>query len=165
MHYKQECIPVGCVPSAAVAVSTTAVDRILDTRYWKHYLSATSFSDGKYCLFLWRLEEPNNTNWNRDIDGLKAAACSPFTSIVRLFYCRIIIIFSSLRVFYSRRTSALMQTLRLALTLLKNTLISVATFTPSINTSFNTSVKMRMGYGLIQSANANVMLMLSVNKA
>ena len=88
--YPQECIPVGCVPSAAVAVceggdvwpggcllagicpggclpgmsahgvSTQGVypsmhlgrhpppvDRILDTCLWKHYLSATSFADGK----------------------------------------------------------------------------------------------------------------------
>ena len=26
-----------------------AVDRILDTRLWKHYLSATSFADGNKC--------------------------------------------------------------------------------------------------------------------
>ena len=28
------------------------VDRILDTRFWKHYLSATSFAGGKYLLRL-----------------------------------------------------------------------------------------------------------------
>ena len=44
-YIPQECIPVGCVPSAAVAV--WLVDRILDTRLWKHYLSATTVADGK----------------------------------------------------------------------------------------------------------------------
>ena len=61
ISFKQECIPVGCVPSAAVDVclagglsgwgvvyiSLPTVDRILDTRLWKHNLSATSFADGK----------------------------------------------------------------------------------------------------------------------
>ena len=61
---KQECIPVGCVPSATVAVYLrvspreggvcsgvyTPLDRILDTCLWKHYLSGTSFADGKYYL-------------------------------------------------------------------------------------------------------------------
>ena len=83
---KQECIPVGCVLSAAVAVwwgvvclgsvcpggvcpggclprgcllgrwclpgdvHLPPVDRILDTRLWKHYISATSFADGNYKL-------------------------------------------------------------------------------------------------------------------
>ena len=68
----QECFPVGCVPSAAVAVwwgvsahggvclggiclgrsawpggvHLPPVDRILDTCFWKHYLSTTSFADG-----------------------------------------------------------------------------------------------------------------------
>ena len=65
---KQECIPVGCVPSAAVAISPAMhappntrplscmppaihvpppVDRILNTHLWKHYLSATAVADGK----------------------------------------------------------------------------------------------------------------------
>ena len=44
-YIPQECIPVGCVPSAAVAV--WLVDRILDTRLWKHYLPATTVADGK----------------------------------------------------------------------------------------------------------------------
>ena len=44
-YIPQECIPVGCVQSAAVAV--WLVDRILDTRLWKHYLSATTVADGK----------------------------------------------------------------------------------------------------------------------
>ena len=56
---RQECIPVGCVPSTAVAISPAThapppprhvpppVDRILDTRLWKHYLSTTTVVDGK----------------------------------------------------------------------------------------------------------------------
>ena len=69
--FMQECFPVGCVPSAAVAVwwgvsahggvclggiclgrsawpggvHLPPVDRILDTCFWKHYLSTTSFAD------------------------------------------------------------------------------------------------------------------------
>ena len=52
----QECIPVGCIPSAAVAICwgggggggwwCLPAGRFLDTRLWKHYLSATSFADG-----------------------------------------------------------------------------------------------------------------------
>ena len=67
-YFSQECIPVGCVPSAAVAVGGGCIpactgqgwvcipactgqgvstpphsmDRILDTRLGKHYLSATT---------------------------------------------------------------------------------------------------------------------------
>ena len=47
--FKQERIPVGCVPSTAVAVSL--VDRNLDTRLWKHYLSATAVADGNKKIF------------------------------------------------------------------------------------------------------------------
>ena len=50
---QEECIPVGYVPSAAVAVSAAPVDRILETRLWKHYLSATSFADGNLTLCQW----------------------------------------------------------------------------------------------------------------
>ena len=64
---KQECIPVGCVLSAAVGVSWGGgdvcpggvfprqtphpVDRILDTRLWKHFLSATTVADGNKLFF------------------------------------------------------------------------------------------------------------------
>ena len=93
----QECIPVGCLSSAGLAVggggaclggvcpggvclgvsapvhagihsplvrhgggvcpstcwdTHPPVHRILDTRLWKHYLSATSFADGKYAMLL-----------------------------------------------------------------------------------------------------------------
>ena len=63
---QQECIPVGCVPSAAVAAAVPgwcvcvpackgvdtppSVDKILDTRLWKHYLSATTVVDGNDLL-------------------------------------------------------------------------------------------------------------------
>ena len=53
-YKQQECIPVGCVSSAAVAVSL--VDRILDTRLWKHYLSATTVADGKNAI-PWRSKD------------------------------------------------------------------------------------------------------------
>ena len=65
---KQQCIPVGYGPSVAVAISrggvcrggvhpernacpggvctSLLVDRILGTRLWKHYLSATTAADG-----------------------------------------------------------------------------------------------------------------------
>ena len=45
------CLPRGCPPGG---VHLPPVDRILDTRWWKHYLSATSFADGnkrKYEIF------------------------------------------------------------------------------------------------------------------
>ena len=66
---QQECIPVGCVPSATVAVSRGGVclgrgvsaqeERCLpgectpppgqnDRRLWKQYLSATTVADGRY---------------------------------------------------------------------------------------------------------------------
>ena len=82
---KQECIPVGCVPSNAVAVwwgdvclggclsggclhwegcvclgrgvsaqgvyTSPSVDRNLDTRLWKHYLSATTVADGNNLIW------------------------------------------------------------------------------------------------------------------
>ena len=57
--HKQECIPVGCVLSAAVAVSAAPVNRILDTRYWKHYLSSTSFADGNN----WYFNSEHVTEW------------------------------------------------------------------------------------------------------
>ena len=55
---QQECIPVGCIPSTAVAFSSggggggVPVDRIFDTRLWKHYLSVTTVADGKYSRLL-----------------------------------------------------------------------------------------------------------------
>ena len=84
----QECILVGCKPSTAVDVSpathaplatyTSAmhtpyhtrplscmpVHRILDTRLWKYYLSATSFADGKNAPYqvLWTLRCPIRTS-------------------------------------------------------------------------------------------------------
>ena len=58
--WSQECIPVGCVTSAAVKgvsaqgrgvwrglYTTPTVDRILDTYSWKHYLSTTTVADDK----------------------------------------------------------------------------------------------------------------------
>ena len=44
--------PLGVYPSMHWGRPLPPVDRILDTRLWKHYLSATSFADGK------------NTDWN-----------------------------------------------------------------------------------------------------
>ena len=72
-YFQQESIPVGCVPSTAVAVgggglsspvhagipaqgdvcpsacwdTPPSTDKILDTRLRKHYLSATTVADGK----------------------------------------------------------------------------------------------------------------------
>ena len=52
---EQESIPVGCVPSTAVAISPGTqpptppplpVNRMTDKHVWKHFLSATSFADG-----------------------------------------------------------------------------------------------------------------------
>ena len=47
------CLPKGrCLSRGGVSaqgdVHLPLVDRSLDTRLWKHYLSATSFADGKY---------------------------------------------------------------------------------------------------------------------
>ena len=39
----------GCTPPP------TPVNRILDTRLWKHYLSATLFADGKYPRIVWTI--------------------------------------------------------------------------------------------------------------
>ena len=49
------CLPGGCLPrgvsAKGVYTSPPTVDRILDTRLSKHYLSATSFADSnKQCL-------------------------------------------------------------------------------------------------------------------
>ena len=45
------CLARGCLPGGCLADAPQPppipVDRILDTRLWKHYLSATSFADGK----------------------------------------------------------------------------------------------------------------------
>ena len=40
------CLPGGVCPGGVW--QTTPMDRILDTRLWKHYLSTTSFVDGNY---------------------------------------------------------------------------------------------------------------------
>ena len=61
IHLEQECIPVGCVPSAVVAVSgVSAYGGVhppwTDRRLWKHYLSATTVADGKYWCDDSRLE-------------------------------------------------------------------------------------------------------------
>ena len=37
----------GCLPQCMLGHTSPPVDRILDTRLWKYYLSATSFADGK----------------------------------------------------------------------------------------------------------------------
>ena len=45
------CLPGGvCIPACTEADNPSPVDRILDTRLWKYYLSATSFADGKNYL-------------------------------------------------------------------------------------------------------------------
>ena len=72
----QECIPVGCVLSAAVAVSwewgiwqthTHPVDRILDTRLSKHYLFTTSFVDGNNMQNC----SDTDTDTDTDVNGLQ----------------------------------------------------------------------------------------------
>ena len=74
---KKECIPVGCIPSTAVAVSGCLPGGCLpgdghrltqrqtyppnsptlwtDKRLWKRYLSATTVADGKYTNFYYPL--------------------------------------------------------------------------------------------------------------
>ena len=63
----EECIPVGCVPPAHWPhlvvpgarqgmlgyTPSPSVDRILDTRLWKHYLPATTVAGGKYTRIHW----------------------------------------------------------------------------------------------------------------
>ena len=56
---RQECIPVGCVPSAMHPLPRTPpchaqplVNRMTDRRLWKHYLSATTVANGKDFLFI-----------------------------------------------------------------------------------------------------------------
>ena len=101
---KQECIPVGCIPSGAVAVFggrgggiclpagvsvyggcvclgvclsmwvvsamgeggyTPPPDRILDTRLWKHYLSAATVFSEEYAVGIRNLKEiDSNLNLN-----------------------------------------------------------------------------------------------------
>ena len=80
--YKQECIPVGCVPSAAVAVSGEGVcqerDVCLvgwsvclggvytplwtDRRLWKHYLLRTVMTHNKY-KNRWMVSNQNVIDW------------------------------------------------------------------------------------------------------
>ena len=49
------CLPGGCLSRGGVSAwvgclpgGVPIVNRILDTRLWKHYLSATSFAGGNY---------------------------------------------------------------------------------------------------------------------
>ena len=111
MVTKKEYIPVGCVPSAAVAVcwgclpvgclprgvsaqgvsdwggvypsacwDTPPMDKILDTRLWKHYLSATSFADSNYVPHLPMLDNYRTTTRTLTKRSSPPRQCSIITS-------------------------------------------------------------------------------------
>ena len=61
------CLPWGCTPPPP------PVDRILDTRLWKHYLPATTVADGKNSVVLYSVRQPHledgvfNVNFTRHV--------------------------------------------------------------------------------------------------
>ena len=56
------CLPVGCLPARGM-FGRPPLDRILDTRLWKHYLSSTSFADGNKRSIMSNILVLFQTNW------------------------------------------------------------------------------------------------------
>ena len=115
--------------------------------FFSHLLpnqQCTIFLSNEYCWQEIRKKEQSKVRC--EVLKKVCPALSPGLSLIFLCYrCSV----SGASV-YAHRASALTLALMLVLMLERNTLISIASFTPSVSISINASIKNQMGSGLIQ---------------